>query len=182
MKFKLFFLIGIMLCTLTGCKNSNLEPVQKLKDISDNNIGQDVQTDNSVDAFNCDDMEYKFDIEKVFHDIAFSSIIEGENVPVEIKYGMGGEGGYRQYSTKDTKIINEYIEAFKEIKIKEAITNQDDMIVVHDGIEDYIFILEDGTEIVVGTDCSTYVRDSDIEYVLENNERLFELNKLLQGY
>lgn len=62
------------------------------------------------------------------------------------------------------------------------ITNQDDMIVVFDGIEDYTFILEDGTEIVIGTDCSTYVRDSDIEYVLENNERLFELNKLLQGY
>ncbi len=66
MKFKLFFLIGIMLCTLTGCKNNNLEPVQK--DTNDNNTGQDVQTDNSVDAFNCDDMEYNFDIEKVLVD------------------------------------------------------------------------------------------------------------------
>lgn len=34
--------------------------------------------------------------------------------------------------------------------------------------------MEDGTKIVVGTDCSTDVRDSDIEYALENNERLFE--------
>ena len=42
--------------------------------------------------------------------------------------------------------------------------------------------MEDGTEIVIGTDCSTYVRDSDIEYVLENNEKLFELNKLIRGY
>ncbi len=184
MKYKLFLLIGIMLCTLTGCKSRNsLETVQELKDTSANNTGYDVQTDNnSIDAFNCDNIEYKYEIEQVFQDIAFSSILEGENLPVEIKYGMGGEGGYEQHSTKDPKIINEYIEAFKEIKIKEVITNQDDMIVVFDGIEDYTFILEDGTEIVIGTDCSTYVRDSDIEYVLENNERLFELNKLLQGY
>lgn len=157
MKFKLF-LIGILLCILTGCKN------------------------NSAYTYDCDDREYTYEIEKVFHDNAFSSILKGENVPVEIKYGMGGEGGYEQYSTKDSKMINEYIEAFKEIKIKEVITNQDDMIIIFDGIEDYIFIMEDGTEIVIGTDCSTYVRDFDIEYVLENNEKLFELNKLIQGY
>lgn len=157
MKFKLF-LMGIMICILTGCKNK------------------------SAYTYDCDDIEYKYEIEKVFHDNVFSSILKGENVPVEIKYGMGGEGGYEQYSTKDSKMINEYIEAFKEVKIKEVITNQDDMIVIFDGIEDYIFIMEDGTEIVIGTDCSTYVRDSDIEYVLENNEKLFELNKLIRGY
>lgn len=49
-----------------------------------------------------------------------------------------------------------------------------------DGIEDYIFILEDGTEIVLGTDCSTYIRDGNIEYVLDNNEKLLELNNLIQ--
>lgn len=126
------------------------------------------------------DREYRYAIEEVFPDNAFSDILKGESIPAEIKYGMGGEGGYQQYSTQDPKIINEYIEAFKEIKIKEVITNQDDMITVVDGIEDYIFILEDGPEIVLGTDCSTYVCDGNIEYVLENNEKLLELNNLIR--
>lgn len=119
-------------------------------------------------------------MEKVFPNHAFSDILNGERIPVEIKYGTGGEGGYQQYSIKDPERIHEYIDALKEIKIKEVITNQDDMITVVDGIEDYIFILEDGTEIVLGTDCSTYVRDGDIEYVLDNNEKLLELNNLIQ--
>ena len=122
----------------------------------------------------------KYEIEKVVHDNNFSDILEGKTVPIEIKYGLGGAGGYRQWSTKDPKIINEYIEAFRQIRIKDVITNQDDMVYIFDGIEDYIFILQDGTEIVVGTDCSTYVFDEDIQYVLEKNEKLFELNKLIR--
>ena len=156
MKIKIFF-IAIMLCILTGCKNS------------------------SVYTEDGHDIGYQYEIEKVVQDNAFSGILTGKNVPVEIRYGIGGEGGYEQYSTKDSGIISEYIEAFKEIKIKEVITNQEDIIIIFDGIEDYIFIMEDGTEIVIGTYCSTYIHDSDIEYVLENNEKLFELNKLILG-
>ena len=34
--------------------------------------------------------------------------------------------------------------------------------------------MEDGTKIVLGTYCSTYVIDGEIEYVSENGEKLFE--------
>lgn len=118
----------------------------------------------------------------MFHDQKFSDVIHGNNVPVEIIFGVGGECGYVQYSTRDPEMINEYIEAFKEIRIEEEITNPKDMIVVYDGIEDYSFVFDDGTEIVVGTYLSTYVNDSDIEYVLENNEKLRELNARIRGY
>jgi len=163
MRFRLLFIIGIMLCALTGCNSNNPGPVQGLKDT-------------------IDDMLYDYESEKVFRNNDFSNILEGKKVPVEIQYGMGGEFGYKQWSTKDPKIINEYIEAFRDVKIKEVITNEDDMIFIFDGIEDYIFVMEDGSEIVIGTDCSTYVIDGDIQYVLENNEKLFELNELLRGY
>ena len=90
MKIKIFF-IAIMLCILTGCKNS------------------------SVYIEDGDDIGYQYEIEKVVQDNAFSGILTGKKVPVEIRYGIGGEGGYEQYSTKDSGIISEYIEAFKEI-------------------------------------------------------------------
>lgn len=129
-----------------------------------------------------DQISEQYAIEKVFHDQKFSDVIHGNNVPVEIIFGVGGECGYVQYSTRDPEMINEYIEAFKEIRIEEEITNPKDMIVVYDGIEDYSFVFDDGTEIVVGTYLSTYVNDSDIEYVLENNEKLRELNARIRGY
>ena len=94
MKSKIFFM-AIMLCILTGCKN------------------------NSVYTYDGDDTGYKYEIEKIVQDNTFSDILTGKKVPVEIRYGIGGEGGYEQYSTKDSGIINKYIEAFKEIKIKE---------------------------------------------------------------
>lgn len=122
----------------------------------------------------------KYDMEQVVRDKVFSGIMEGKIVPVEMKYGIGGESGYEQYSTEDPEMIDAYIEAFKEIKIKEVITNQQDMIIVFDGTEDYTFVTEDGSTIVIGTYCSTYVCDSDAEYVLEHNEGLLVLNGILR--
>lgn len=124
----------------------------------------------------------EYDIEKVFHNEKFSDVICGNKVPVEIKFGVGGEAGYIQYSTNNPEIIHEYIEAFKEIQIKEEITSQEDWIVIFDGIEDYSFVFEDGTEICVSTYLSTYVDDSDVEYVLGNNEKLRQLNARICGY
>ena len=123
----------------------------------------------------------EYDIEKVFHNQKFSDVICGKTIPVEIKFGVGGEAGYIQYSTNDPEMIREYTEAFKEIQIKEEITSQEDRIVIFDGIEDYTFVFEDGTEICVSTYLSTYVNDSDIEYVLGNNEKLRQLNARICG-
>ena len=121
----------------------------------------------------------KYDIEQVVDDTVFSDILVGKKAPVAFKYGIGGAGGYKQYSTEDSEMIDAYIEALKKIKVKEEITDKEDWIVVFDGIEDYIFVMEDGTEIVIGTYLSTYVCDSDVEYVLEHNEGLLVLNRIL---
>lgn len=144
----------LFVCCLGGCQNNSIGAVPEV------NIT-------------------KYDIEQVVHDKVFSDIIEGKNVPVAFKYGIGGAGGYKQYSTEDSEMIDAYIEALKKIKVKEEITDKEDWIVVFDGIEDYIFVMEDGTEIVIGTYLSTYVCDSDVEYVLEHNEGLLVLNRIL---
>ncbi len=144
----------LLICCLIGCRN---------------NCFATVSEENTT----------KYDIEQVVGDAVFSDIIEGKNVPVAFKYGIGGAGGYKQYATEDSEMIGAYIEALKEIRIKEEITDKEDWIVVFDGIEDYIFVMEDGTEIVIGTYLSTYVCDSDVEYVLEHNEGLLVLNRIL---
>lgn len=125
--------------------------------------------------------DINYEIKTVLDDDIFIRIIDGEMIPVEIKYGIGEEGGYTQYSTKDPETINEYIEAFRMVHISKIITNKDEMIFVTDGIQDYTFVMEDGTEITLGTDLNLYVFDKNRnrEFILENTEKLNELNRML---
>ncbi len=131
-----------------------------------------------------DEKKHKYDIEDVFSNDTFNSIMEGEVVPVEIKYGIGGVAGYHQFSTKDSDMINAYIKAFRALKIKQVITNEEDMTFIFDGIEDYSFIMEDGTTVVVGTNLSTYVldRERNIQFVLGHNDKLHELNRKIRQH
>lgn len=127
--------------------------------------------------------KYKYEIEDVVSDETFSSVLEGKLIPVEIKFGMGGESGYEQFSTKDSEMISAYIDALRAVRIKKVITDEDDMFLVNDGIEDYSFIMEDGTKTGFGTDLSTYVmdRENNKQYVLENTDELDKLNDKIRG-
>ncbi len=126
-----------------------------------------------------EDTEKKYDIEYVFPDDTFISVIEGEQIPIEIIVGFGGENGYEQYSTKEPDTINEYIEAFRSVHIKEEIDEQDRMISVADGIIDYTFVLEGDVKVTLGTDLSEYVTDRGrgIQFHLDNTNQLNDLNR-----
>ena len=126
-----------------------------------------------------EDTEEKYDIEYVFPDDTFISIVEGEQIPIEIIVGFGGENGYEQYSTKDPDTINEYIEALRSAHIKEEIDEQDKMISVADGIIDYTFVLEGDVKVTLGTDLSEYVTDRGrgIQFHLDNTNQLNDLNR-----
>ena len=123
--------------------------------------------------------EGKYDIEYVFPDDTFISIIEREQVPTEIIVGFGGENGYEQYSTRDPDAINEYIEAFRAVHIEDEIDEQDKMISVADGIIDYTFVLEGDVKVTLGTDLSEYVTDRErgIQFHLDNTDQLNDLNR-----
>ena len=47
----------------------------------------------------------EYEIERVFPDDTFISIIEGNTLPKEIVVGFGGENGYEKFSTKDPAMI-----------------------------------------------------------------------------
>ena len=121
----------------------------------------------------------KYDIEQVFGDPEFRQVIEGDTTPKEVRYGLGGEQGYQQYSSKDPEMIQNYIDALRKCKIKEIITDRNDFIYVADAINDYTFVLDDGKEILISIDSNVYVTDVDneMQYVLEYNEKLNEMNK-----
>lgn len=121
------------------------------------------------------DSKYHYPIQEVVDDEIFTRMIEGELVPIEVKRGIGGEGGYLQETSNNTEVISQCIEALKKIKIQKVITDPEEMICIIDGVVDYIFVMEDGTELVLGTDLSTYVRKNGVEYVLEETEALRSL-------
>ena len=126
---------------------------------------------------NKDIIESNYDIERVFTDDTFKNIIEGKTKPVEIIVGFGGENGYEDFST-----INEYINAFREVKIEEEIKDKDKMIYVADGIVDFTFKMDDETSITIGTDLVQYVTDYDrgIQFQLGNTDVIINLNRSIR--
>lgn len=122
----------------------------------------------------------QYDIEIPFTNPVFVQIIEGEITPVEITHAEGGEGGYNGYTSTDPEIINRYIEAFREYKLKNIFTDEDDFVYICDGINDYIFTLDDGTQVLISLDLSKYTIQGDKQYEFEFNEKLSELNKVIQ--
>ena len=128
------------------------------------------------------DIGEEYEIEQAFPDDTFISIIEGKTIPIEIVVGFGGENGYEEFSTKDPAMIEEYINAFRNVVIEETITDKDKMHYVEDGIVDYTFIVNDETKITIGTDLTKYITYSDrgIQFRLGNTEQFYDLNKNLR--
>ena len=131
---------------------------------------------------NINNIESNYDIERVFKDDTFKNIIEGKTKPVEIIVGFGGENGYESFSTKDPDVIDEYINAFRNVTIEEEINDKDKMISVWDGIVDFTFKMDDGTGITVGTDLVQYVTDYDkgIQFKLGNIDAIINLNRRIR--
>ena len=131
---------------------------------------------------NINNIESNYDIERVFKDDTFKNIIEGKTKPVEIIVGFGGENGYESFSTKDPAVIDEYINAFRNVTIEEEINDKDKMISVWDGIVDFTFKMDDGTGITVGTDLVQYVTDYDkgIQFKLGNIDAIINLNRRIR--
>ena len=129
-----------------------------------------------------DDKKTKYDVERVFVDDTFIDIIEGKIKPVEIIVGFGGENGYESFSTKDPDMIDEYINAFREVKISEEIKDKDKMIFVADGIVDFTFKVDDETGITIGTDLVKYVTDDEreMQFHLGNTDAINSLNKRIR--
>lgn len=131
---------------------------------------------------NTDSKESNYDIERVFTDDTFKDIIEGNTKPVEIIVGFGGENGYDSFSTKDPAVIDEYINAFRNVTIEEEIKDKDKMISVADGIVDFTFKMDDETSITIGTDLVQYVTDYDrgIQFQLGNTDVIINLNRSIR--
>lgn len=104
----------------------------------------------------------------------------GEATVIEtgIIVGFGGENGYEVFSTKDPAVIDEYINAFRDVRIEAEIKDKDKMIRVWDGIVDFTFKMDDETGITVGTDLVQYVTDYDrgIQFKLGNIDTIIDLN------
>ncbi len=131
---------------------------------------------------NKDNIESNYDIERVFTDETFQNIIEGKTKPVELIVGFGGENGYESFSTKDPAMIDEYINAFRKVKIEVEIDDKDKMEFVADGIVDFTFKMDDETSITIGTDLVKYVTDYDrgIQFQLSNTDEIINLNRSIR--
>ena len=137
-----------------------------------------------ITACGRNDGNYEYEIEYVIPDETFVRMIKGEIVPNRIEVGVGGENGYERFYSEDPEMIEEYISAFRNVKIAKEITDKKKMIVVCDGIIDYHFYVEDGTRVDFSTYINEYVTDDSrgIQFQLDNVDQLVELNNKIWDF
>ena len=125
------------------------------------------------------DSDFPYDIEIAFDDPVFIQIMEGEIVPVKVCHGLGGEGGYTQDWSDDPNMVDEYIYVLRNLKLEEVITDKEEFHYVADGINDYIFEMDDGTQVLISMDLNAYVIKDDKQYVFGYSQELHDLNELI---
>ena len=145
----------------------------------DSSQGNSSEPGNGYDSDMPYDSDIPYDIEIAFDDPVFMQIMEGEIVPVKVCHGLGGEGGYTQDWSDDPNMIDEYIYVFRNLKLEEVITDEKDFNRVFDGINDYIFELDDGTDVLISMDLNAYVTKDDTQYVFGYSQELHDLNELI---
>ncbi|MBR1854894.1 MAG: serpin family protein [Lachnospiraceae bacterium] len=123
------------------------------------------------------------DIEKIYHNTNADivAILQGDTVPKEVIYGMGGEDGYRQWSSEDTQMITNFIDALRDVKVEKKLTDRDEFILIQDYIEDVIFILQDDRQVQVSFDGGRYITLPEAQYALSNLDDLNQLEKDIKG-
>lgn len=118
--------------------------------------------------------KYDYDIEVAFPDEKLIMILDGQIEPVKVEYNSYGETTY-EYSSEDKEMINGFIEALKELRIKKVTTDPDKMFFVSDAVNDFRFTLEDGSQTGVSLDLKAYANVDGTQYYFENNEKLIEM-------
>ncbi|MCR4586413.1 MAG: hypothetical protein K5686_11900 [Lachnospiraceae bacterium] len=121
-----------------------------------------------------------YDIEKIYTDDLFKEIIEGDETPVFVGYGLGGESGYVTASSTDPEVINGFIEAFREVTVKSIDHNPESDMYVADGGEDIAFGMEDGRQFNIALDGRIWIHTDAAVFELDNTGRLSEMCVMMQ--
>ena len=148
---KTLIMLGLMMCMLDACgqKEETVEVSYQVERVREPDGQEEIQ---DADFVSSTVQPPGYAVQAIYDDEAFNRIIEGKETPVAVFYGQGGEGGYVTSDSDDPEVINEFIEAFRELKIKEVITDPDKMNYVMDGGEDIVFGLEDGSQVNIVLD------------------------------
>ena len=134
---------------------------------------QEDDTDENFD--NPEDGNAAYDIERIYTNRSFVRIIEGEEVPVIVLYGLGGESGYVSAVSQDPDTINDFIEAFRDLRIQSVFSEDEDPGYVADGGEDIIFGMEDGSQVNIALDGRIRIHADGMVFHLENSGKLNEV-------
>ena len=130
-------------------------------------------------AQSSDDEDGVYDIERIYTDDLMREIVEGDEMPIFVGYGLGGESGYVSAMSDDPEIIDGFIEAFREVKIGSTKHDSTDMYVA-DGGEDIVFVMEDGRQFNIAMDGRIWIHTDDVVFELGNTAKLSEMCVMMQ--
>ncbi len=179
---KIFVILGLAVFMMSACgqKEETVEvsyQTERVRETDSGHTDQDTEQDHdgqqNADPASSTGKTKKYPIQDIIDDDAFDDIIEGRVIPVILLYGQGGEAGYVTSDTDDAEVINDFVEGFREVTIKEVITDPDKMGYVMDGGEDIVFGLPDGSQVNIVLDGQRIHTDNAI-YELDNKDKLTE--------
>ena len=179
---KIFVILGLAVFMMSACgqKDETVDvsyQVDRVREPDGSYTDQDTEQDQDgqqgTDSAGSIGQTKKYPIQTIYDDAAFDDIIEGRVTPVIVLYGQGGEAGYVTSDSDDAEVINDFIEGFREVTIKEVITDPDKMDYVMDGGQDIVFGLPDGSQVNIVLDGQRIHMDDAI-YELDNKDKLIE--------
>lgn len=121
-----------------------------------------------------------YDIERIYTDTLFCRIMEGDEIPLVVIYGLGGEGGYVSAMSDDPETVNGFIEALREVKIKSTTQDPDDFGYTADGGEDIVFGMKDNTKFSIALDGRVRIHGNGVVFEIENTQKLSEMCLMMQ--
>ena len=67
------------------------------------------------------------------------TLFDGDELPMAVRHGRGGEFGYIQYETTDKQMIRAFMQAVRQIKVEEQTEG-----IAFDALDEIVFVMEDG--------------------------------------
>ncbi len=182
----LSILTGLMMSACTGKNDTGNESTGRGRIESSQDDDQDAPDGDGdtvlteYEGVDEDNESGVYDIERIYPNDLFMKIIEGDEMPIFVGYGLGGESGYVSAVSDDAEVINGFIEAFREVTIKSTDHNPESHMYVADGGEDIVFEMEDGRQFNIAMDGRIWIHTDDVVFELGNTAMLSDMCVMMQ--
>ncbi len=126
------------------------------------------------------ELDPSVDLSEFNNDALLLDILEGREIPRLVEYGYSGEAGYSLCAADERAIIDEFIEALREINVEDCISETEQIHYYADASSDVIFTLPDGRQARLSFDNLEYMYVGNTTYKISRSVRLSNICEIME--